>query len=86
MAKKKSSKKTTRRDRPSQPTPEDTITVVLPEQLAGVDKKLLLEIAKLVFGATGKFDVSNIVFVSQDSLSETIQDEIWDVQIGTSNC
>ena len=89
MAKKKSSKKETRRNRPTPPTtpptPDNTITVVLPDQLAGVDQKLLIEIAKLVFGATGKFDVSNIVFVNQESITETTQ-ELVNVQIGTSNC
>ena len=86
MAKKKSRKKETRRGRPvDAPTPDNTITVVLPDQLAKVDKTLLVEIGKLVFGATGKFDVSNIVFVSQDSITETTQ-ELVNVQIGTSNC
>jgi hypothetical protein len=85
MAKKKSSKKETRRNRPTPPTPDNTITVILPDKLAGVDKQLLVEIAKLVFGATGKFDVSNIVFVNQESITETTQ-ELCDDQIVTSNC
>jgi hypothetical protein len=80
MAKKKAKKGTKRAQ-----TPNDTITVVLPDQLAGMDKDTLLEIAKLVFGASAKFDVSNIVFVSQEAIAESTQDLV-NQQIVTSNC
>jgi len=64
MAKRKSAKKT-----PQSATLQNTITIVVPDQLANLDQDTLNGIARLILGDTAKFDVSNLVVVKQSNLS-----------------
>jgi len=81
MAKKgKKAKKAAASDR------QQTITIVVPDHIANLDKAALEGIAKLIFGESAKFDISNIVLVSAEQYQAAAKSQEEPVAFWTKIC
>jgi hypothetical protein len=66
--------------------PQQTITIVVPDHIANLDKATLEGIAKLIFGESAKFDISNIVLVSAEQYQAAAKTEAGPDVLWTKIC